>query len=399
MLRNTSMLTKKEVLNIIWIHHVYLDIDLYSTFPLLIIDQLRKKGCKVRLIVPSFKKRALMPLYNNMKQLPTIRSPMLSGISFFFLLLFYLPRIIKKERPNVIIANVYDWPGMITALLLRNTKFIIDVRSSPIDLHDINSQIMKIYYNISISFAKYFCNGITVTSSALKEELCQVYKLDPHKVCVITNGVSLDIFSFERNNELSKTLKNRLNISEKYIVLYHGSYGDKRGLMETIEGILRLKQSYPDILFFMLGSGPTQFTDRLRSFIKKEHLEDNVYIHEPVIHEKVPMFILMCDVAIAPLDTYSYPRTSCPIKLLECLAMDKTVIITNIPFAKEICTYGNCCILIPSNKSDVIASAIEYTYRNRYLLERMGKTGRSIIEKYYTWLNKASDLEKYIRTL
>jgi len=312
------------------------------------------------------------------------------------MLLFYLPKAIKKERPGVIIANIYDLLGMIPALLFPRVKLVVDIRSSFGTVKGIRGHIGKITYHMSIKLAKYLCDGITVTSSALKEEVCTNYNLDPAKVGVVTNGVSLDIFDYEKNIASSEKLRERLRMSNRFIVLYHGSIGIKRGLQETVEAMARVAAKHPEILLFVLGTGPVQFMDKLKSLVAKKHLENNVHIHRPVIHQEVPRFILMCDVGILPADNDSFPRTSCPLKLLEYLAMRKPVIGTDIPFTEEILRYGHCVVLMSSNKPQNIASAIGHTYENRAFLEQMGKIGRAIVEQHYSWEKKAKDLEDFI---
>jgi glycosyltransferase involved in cell wall biosynthesis len=312
------------------------------------------------------------------------------------MLLFYLPKAIKNKRPNVIIANVYDLPGMITAFLFSNIRLILDIRSSVVEKGNIGDLIKKILYQTSITLAKHFCDGLTVASSALKEEVCRDYGLDPAKVGVVTNGVSLEIFDCEKNIISSEQLKKRLKLSKRFIIFYHGAFEDKRGLMETIEAMAKIAPRHPEILFFMLGNGSIQYVNKLRSLIEEKHLECNVCIHGPVSQEEVPKFILMCDVGIAPLATYSFPRTSCPIKLLEYLAMERPVISTDIPFSKEILSYGKCGVLISSNKPENLAIAIKHMYENRASLKQMGKIGRAIIEKHYTWGEKVKDLLNFI---
>ena len=383
-------------MRLLWINHIFIDTAMYSTFPLLLIDKLSKSGHKVHLIIPSNTKKSFLPLFNDTKYLPTIRLPVLSSLSFFLMLLFYLPKAIKNKNPDVIIGNIADYPGLIITKLFRNIKLVLDVRAS-IGKRGVSGLIERILYYTAIKIARaHICDGITVTSPALKEELCTL-GMDRARVEVVTNGVSLDLFDYKKNIVFSRELKKELHVSEKFIVMYHGSLGPRRGLLETIEAIARIKAKHPDIFFFILGAG--SYEDKLKHLIEEKSLTDNVYIHKPVSHERVPSFLSICDLGIVPLDIFSYPRTSCPLKLLECLAMEKPVITTDIPFSREILEHGKCGILIPSNNPENIVAAIEYMYERRNSLKQIGKIGRAIIEQHYTWEEKAKDLENFIGVL
>ena len=387
-------------MKILWVHHIDLNTALYSTFPLLLIGSLLKNGHEIHLIVPSIRKngKIIAELAGNVVYLPTVRLPVLSILSFYLMLLLYLPKTIKKINPHAIVADIYSLPGIIVAQLFPNIKFVIDVRSSFVGEKGIRGYIKKVHYISAVVLAKRLGDCITVTSSALKKELDDVFRVDSAMIKVLTNGVSLDLFDYSKYRIVSKKLKEKLNLNEKFVVFYHGSFGSKRGLLETIEAIVRLAPRYPEIAFFIVGSG-SHFENEMESLVKKKALQNNVYIHEAVSHSEVPKFISMCDVAIAPFDSSSYPRTSCPLKILEYLAMMKPIITTAIPFNMELVKHGACLFFIHSNSPEDITRAIEHVYKNIEKLRQVGKIGRTVIEQYYTWEEKAKDLENFIGAL
>jgi glycosyltransferase involved in cell wall biosynthesis len=313
------------------------------------------------------------------------------------MLLFYLPKAIKEKQPDIIIGNFYEYPGLIVAKLFRNTRLVLDVRAS-VGKTGISGLVERILYYTAIKISKYIGDGVTVASPVLKEELC-AHGIDSERVEVITNGVSLDVFDFKKNIANYGLLRKQFNLSDRFVIMYHGSLGPLRGLSQTIEAIASIKSDYPNIFFFILGSGSKNYEDSLKNLIEKESLQDSVYIHEPVSYEQVPRFLSMCDLGILALATFSYPRTSCPLKLLEYLAMEKPVISTDIPFSRAIFEHGVCGMLIPSYSHEHIAAAIESLYERRNSFENMGRIGRDIVEKHYSWNEKAKDLESYLHIL
>lgn len=373
--------------------HIYVDTDLYSTFPLQIMQSLKKIGHKVVFVAPSVRDKTDVPSVDDMRFLPTLRSPMLSSFIFFVMLFFYLPVVIRKERPQVVIGNFYEYPGLFVTKLFHNTRLVLDARDF-IGSHNqgIRRFVEKILYYTAISFGERLSDGITVASSTLKEELIAGGVTRP-AVKVISNGVATDLFNYGKNQSCSIELRRTLRLSEKFIVMYHGSLGASRGLVETIEAFGDINAKYPDIVFFMLGEGASEMLLRL---IAEKSLETVVFIHKPVRRAEVPKFVGMCDMGIDPRAISSWARNSCPIKVLEYLAMEKPIISTKIPFSVEIIDYGNCGMLIPSNEPADIAAGIELMYLKRDLFLQMGKIGRNVVEQYYSWDRKATDLEDFL---
>jgi glycosyltransferase involved in cell wall biosynthesis len=215
--------------------------------------------------------------------------------------------------------------------------------------------------------------------------------MDSDKVGVWTSGVSLELFDTSRFSDSSKQLRRELGLENKFIVMYHGSLREE--LIEAILAIERLVSAHADIVLFILGSG--LFEQKLRFLVDQKKLESHVYFHDAVDHERVPAFVAMCDVGIIPL-TSNYWHGSA-LKLFEYLAMEKAIIATDLPFHREVFSHGNCGILVPLNDSGLIGSAIEQLYNHKDSLESMGKNGRRIVQKYYSWNSLARNFEDFVR--
>ena len=113
----------------------------------------------------------------------------------------------------------------------------------------------------------------------------------------------------------------------------------------------------------------------------------------------VPKYIAMCDIGIVPLPNISYWRYQCPLKLLEYLAMKRTVISTDIPAHRKIVDNKQCGIFISSTNPEEISKAIMYAYENKDKLDKWGATGREIVLTKYSWEEVAKKLEKFLLSL
>jgi glycosyltransferase involved in cell wall biosynthesis len=387
----------------LWVSFTILDAYLHKTALLNILQQLSKNGHKQTLLAV----RSKNALQNEQAQIQItsipIRSvPFLSPIIFGIVISFFLPIYIIISRPEFVI---FDPPevhilGALPALLISKftkTKFVLDIRTVLVELTGFRGSLRKFWFSFSVLLAKKLFDGITIITPLMKKEICDNYDLDPNKVGVWTSGVSEELFDPENPILRRETIRMSLGLTEKFVVFYHGVFTATRGLIETAEAVKILKSKYPNVVFYLLGSGP--IVPMLKALIQKEDLQENVIIHDPVEQSEVPKFIKMCDVCIVPLPNHPYWRHQSPLKLLEYMAMEKVVILTDIPAHKSVVNEAKCGLYISSVNPTEIAEAIEYAYINKENLEEWGKIGRRIITEKYTWKKVAKDLEEYLLSL
>jgi len=327
--------------------------------------------------------------------------PVISRIMFSIIQLFVLPFFVVISKPDYVIlgpdiSTVSSLPALLISKFTKS-KFVLDIRSAPVDLVGFQDFLSRFTFSLSILIARKAFDGMTIITSLMKDEICNNYKIDPDKVGVWTSGVSESLFNPENFSSVGVELRRKLGLTGKFIVFYHGVFTATRGLQETTASIKILQPTYPSIVFFLLGSGP--IVTMQEELIQKEGLRENVIIHNPVDQSEVPKFISMCDVCIVPLPNHPYWRAQSPLKLLEYLAMEKVVILTDIPAHRAVIGDAKCGLYIWSIKPAEIAKAIEYAYVNKKNLEKWGKTGRKIIKEQFTWKKAAMDLESYLLSI
>lgn len=388
---------------ILWASSAVLDINLHSAALLHISRQFVELGYDTSLIAVRSTK---MPQIENPKvhmiSVPLRYVPLVSPVMFTIVLFFFLPIYIIIAKPDFITIQQPDVSilSSISGLLIskfRKVKFVLDVRSTPVETVGFRGFLHSFWFSASLLIAKKLFDGLTIITPLMKKEVCRKFDINPDKVGVWTAGVSATLFNPKNYVSKSMKLKRKLGLSGKFVVFYHGIFTATRGLTETIRAIKILKRKYPNIVFFLLGTGPIILM--LKTMIRKEGLQGNVIVHNPVSHAEVPTFIGMCDVGVVPLPYHPYWRFQCPLKLLECLAMEKVVIATDIPAHRSIIGEVKCGIYISSVKPIEIAKSIEYAYHNKEKLKEWGKFGRRIINEKYTWEKVAKDLENYFLSI
>jgi glycosyltransferase involved in cell wall biosynthesis len=327
--------------------------------------------------------------------------PLVSSIMFAIILFFYLPILVIRQEPNqVVVFPDLSILSSLPSLLIskfKKTKFVLDIRSIPVETKGFQGFQTKFWYFVSLVIARNWFNGMTTLTSLMKSDICNDFQISPDKMGVWTSGVSESLFSPKIIPTARTPMRKKYGLDDKFVVFYHGIFTATRGLSETIQAIKLLAPIHPDIVFFLLGTGP--YTTDLKNLIQQKGLQKNVIIHDPVEQLRVPYFISMSDICIIPLPDHPYWRAQSPLKLLEYLSMEKVVILTDIPSHREVICEAKCGIYIKSSKPIDIAEAIEYAYLNTKQLQECGKTGRDIVAEKYSWKNVAKDLENFLLSI
>jgi glycosyltransferase involved in cell wall biosynthesis len=399
MVTEKSHVSKKR--SLLWASYTLLDRSLNKAALIDILKGLSSLGYETSLIALYSNTKAqsekpptrtiLVPL----RSFPFLQPVMYTGVLSVLLplkILLYNPDFVILE-PDVHVMSAFT--GLLVSKI-KKTKFILDIRSIPVETAGFRGFMQKFWFSISVSIAKKFFNGITIITPMMRDEICNQFNIDKSSVGVWTTGVSSSIFDAKNFKNTSELRKN-LGLTGKFIVFYHGVFSPSRGLQETVETIKIIRTKYPDIVFFLLGAGTA--TGALKSLVHEYGLEDNVIIHNPVEHTAVPEFIAMSDVCIIPLPLNNFWRFQCPLKLLEYLSMEKVVIASDLPAHRIVMGDKKCGIYVSSVVPTELAKCIEYAYKNQDQLKEWGKSGLQIIKDRYDWEKVAQDLERYLLTL
>jgi starch synthase len=389
-------------MSILWISFTRLDIDLNNMALLNVVGELAKRGHKVSLIAVHSKSisRSKNPQVHIIS-IPLRNVPLISPVMFAIFLFFYLPIFIAASKLDVVIIDPYvhilsAFPQLPISRC-KKVRSILDVRSIPVETTGFRGFQQKFWFNTSILVAKKLFDGMTIITPLMRKEICETFKIDPRDVGTWSTAVDMRLFNPEDYVSDGMKLKTKLGLSGKFVVFYHGAFTATRGLKETVESVKILRSEYPNVVLFLLGTGPA--VSMLKYVVEKAGLQNNVILHDPVDYTEVPKFIEMSDVCIVPLPDHPYWRSQCPLKLLEYLAMKKPVIVTDIPAHREVIGNEKCGIYISSTTPPEIAKSIVYAYHNKEKLAEWGKLGRIVVEEKYTWGKVAKDLESYLLSI
>ena len=374
-------------MNIIWFTKLT-DKDSFRNTQVMISEALRKQGNEVTLILARHftdkKEHQDGVLY-----LPTVNVRLLSGLVYGFIISLYLPSLLKNKKVDIImVSGDTIWSPFLLFFKIFQVPLILDLRSLPIDTDTV---LLK---DISLYLSRYVTDGLTTISPELADILKKRYHLQDKRIGTWSSGFSKAQFTMPEEN----MIKNRF--ADTFVLLHHGTYSPTRGIEELIRSIAEVDDPLKMKMKLLLVGIPENKIEELTKLCTELNLNEQVEIIPPVDIKKIPLYIQACDIGIIPLPPNNESwRVSVPLKTLEYLAMGKPIIATKIPFHQKIFDLATCGILLETNTPKEIANGIMLLYQNKEKLNEMGKHGKEMVDTYYSWERKASELEAFLKTI
>lgn len=171
--------------------------------------------------------------------------------------------------------------------------------------------------------------------------------IEEQKIDVVTNGSNMELFS---PRDKDKKLLNELHLEGKFIVGYLGTHGMAHSLDFIMHAISHISDK--DIHFLFVGDGAMKNT--IVDIAKKLFLS-NVTFLDPISKDKMPQYLSIIDVSLAPLKRSDNFKTVIPSKIFEASAMGKPTLLGVEGQAQKIIEKYNAGLcFIPDDEKDFI---------------------------------------------
>ena len=391
-------------MRILWIRAMNIDKAIDIGAYIEIINRISKKE-NIRVFVTYKKNKQLKHGgCEHLELVPSIPKLKLGSMSFLFLAALRVFKKLIKGDVDVVITTPFSslimlLPFNLIVFRKKRMIWIIDCRTIPVEVQGIRGKIKELVFDISYKLGRKIADGFTVISPFMREFMVQKYNLQTARVGIWSSGVNLEFFNPQKVSiDRITQLKSELGLINKFVVLYHGSISRNRGLKNAL---LAFKESplneIDEIVFLIIGDGP--YFDELKNFIKQFKLIKRVQLLPKVPYEQVPYYISIADVGILPFPKLIWWRVSSPLKLMEYLAMEKPVILTKIEAHTDIPDIHSAAFWVEESTSVAIMRGILNAFENRHLLNDMGRVGRSIVERYFSWERQVDNLLQFIREI
>jgi glycosyltransferase involved in cell wall biosynthesis len=264
---------------------------------------------------------------------------------------WYLKRI---KKINYTYINDFFIGGLFGTFVKKTRKTLLFLRCGSPWKYNLNSPlpVLKTFLvNLTKPIVISLCDKVVYNSKAIIQ---RKYK---HDYQIIYNGVDTELF---------KPIKTK-RISEKLNLISIGNINREKGLEYLFQAI---KQLQKEVLLTIVGDGP------LLNKYKKEY--PFVSFIGRIPHHKLPKIINQHDVFIHPSYVESFPSV-----VLEAMACGKPVIATKVYGIPEMITNKINGILVPPKNHKSIKKAIYALINNSSLIEKMGKSSRTVVKKKF----------------
>jgi glycosyltransferase involved in cell wall biosynthesis len=162
--------------------------------------------------------------------------------------------------------------------------------------------------------------------------------------------------------------KNKLGFSGRF-VLYTSPFRLNKGIMNVLNSMKLLKETYPELLVVATGVTDHQTQNQVKHFILENHFENNFQYAGLVPREKLPLYYSASDVVVL----VSLEEEGWGITLLEGMIAGKPVIGSPMGALTELVQDRG--ILLKKNTAQDLALAVEQLIQSPELRDQLGQAG------------------------
>jgi glycosyltransferase involved in cell wall biosynthesis len=273
--------------------------------------------------------------------------------------------------------------------VLRNqVKFVMDIRTVPVDIDAGLKGWMQVpRYKLAIWLADRFCDGLTVITPMLRNEIVAKVRRLSNRIGVWSSGANLDHFRRHGGN-----YRDMLGLDGKQVLIYHGVLSRYRGLQNALRAVNILRNEFPNLAFVLIGEGAGR--QELEETARDLGLCDVAKFVGRVSYENMPGYLRSADLGILPFPNISWWTVSSPIKLMEYLAIGLPIVATDIEANRCVVSKTGGAILAKSDDPQHLAEGIRMA-----LNEGVKTADRDILEMTISWNREALKLERFFARL
>lgn len=304
----------------------------------------------------------------------------------------------KIGKQDVIIASSPPYTVGISGMILGKLKkipFVFEVRDlwpeSIIQLGQVkNRLVIKVLEYIELLMYKNAKMIVGISDPFV--EFISAKGIIEEKIKIIKNGVNLELFQPQAVDVELKTL---LNLKNKFIISYFGTFGLAQGL----ESILKTAEILKDnnkIHFLFIGDGADR--EKLVNFKETQNLS-NVTILKPIPKKDLVRYYSISDIMLVPLRKLSLFESALPSKMFEIMAMGKPILHTVDGEARKLLETEGIGKYVEAENSEALANTILTIVDNPEWLAEAGEKGRMLVKERFNRNDLASEYLQMLKRI
>jgi len=210
------------------------------------------------------------------------------------------------------------------------------------------------------AWAAEWARAIVATSSSVREELHEAYKVPRRKVTVIPPRAEAEAFAVDEDADDLRTV---LADPDQAIVLYIGRLCPSKGLDILLEAMRRVVEHHPEAKLVITGDGPL----RGQLMHLAEELEVPALFTGHIEGRALAAAYRCADVVVVP---GRYEPTG--MAAMEAMACGRPLVASNAGGLREVAP-DRATLRVPAGESQVVAQALSRILDDPVAAEKMGQ--------------------------
>lgn len=203
----------------------------------------------------------------------------------------------------------------------------------------------------------------------------------PDRVTVIPNGVDADAFAPQSPDP---ELRRRYGLDGRFTFGYVSNLDHPRENQELlVEATARLLERGREVTCLVIGEGRRR--PEVERLARKAGVGKRVVFTGSVPHESIRSHYALFDAFVVPRRDERAARTVTPLKPYEALAMERPLIVADLPALVEIAQPDARGLVFRAGDADALADSIERLIDDPELGRRIGQAGREWVRRERTW--------------
>lgn len=250
-------------------------------------------------------------------------------------------------------------------------------------------------YKIQELMEAFVCkqaDKVLTLTDAMKVELIR-RGVHGDKIDIIPNACQPELFKpRQRDDGLAANLGIPANVP---VIGYIGTFVDYEGLDDLARACGILKSRGVEFRLLMVGNENVSGTERgpigqaVLTAAKERNFLEWLIMPGRVPHEEVAAYYSLIDIAPFPRKPWPVCEMVSPMKPLEAMAMEKTVVVSSVSALAEMVGHGDYGVIFEKGNEQALADALERVLTDAALRHQIGKAGREYVLAERTWLRSA----------
>jgi colanic acid biosynthesis glycosyl transferase WcaI len=297
-----------------------------------------------------------------------------------------------RPKPDVVLAmsppltlGLAGW----TAARLRGAPFVFNIQDVfpdvAVELGVITSPSVIRAASALERFTYLRSDAVTVLSDDLRDNVATKLRGNrPERVRVIPNFVDTEHI---RPAHKENRYRQEFGLTGKTVVMYAGNVGFSQSLDLVLDAAAALAHD-PDVVFVINGGGAAR-----PELERKATGAPNVRFVDMQPKDRLPEVLAAADIHVVPLRR-GLARSSVPSKMYSILAAGRPI-VASVDTGTEVASVverASAGIAVPPDDPEAFTKAVARLVSEPQDSERMGRSGRSFVER---WASPAAIAEQY----